>query len=137
MSQHGIVILKKANHALDLLRMSTASAFEGSYSLLDTGEDTQGLLCPNVDPCLKHSVEELEKVHWRTSTEIWGTRPTRRGWGNWAYLFYWRGAYKQWPIARGTKVVDKLSSSLANDKRQYCQVASWEIHVGHQEKKFA
>lgn len=42
-----------------------------------------------------------------------------------------------WPIARGTKVVDKLSSSLANDKRQYCQVASWEIHVGHQEKKFA
>lgn len=56
-SQQGILILKKASHALQLLRVRMASVFERSYCLLDTDENTQELLCANVAPCLKHSVE--------------------------------------------------------------------------------
>lgn len=44
MSQQGILILKKANHALELLKVSVVSAFRGSDSLLGADKDTQGLL---------------------------------------------------------------------------------------------
>lgn len=49
------VILKKGDHALELLRVRVDNAFERSYPLLDTDEGTEQLLHLHVDPCLKHS----------------------------------------------------------------------------------
>lgn len=75
MSQQGMTSYPKEGKPCTQGGMATA--FEGSYSLLDADEDTQGLLCPGVTPCFKHSVDQLERILWRATTVIWGTHVPR------------------------------------------------------------